>query len=249
MHYRLMLTPILIVLITIPAVEASQQQVPTPTGFLGGRESAGETATVVVVPAPTVTPPASPAAADVPGAADCDVASGGPDFDTITDPPARGIASPEETRGRVPTRTRAELPAGTPADDATVAAVTATIRWLVACSNSGNNEAFVALHTGDYFRRAATVEVTHEESAGFWDRLFGASESTTTSYGFAAFPLGAPMPELTNVRILPDGRIGAIVSGPDFSPIFFAFAQVQPDGPYLVDETIQIIESTGTPPA
>jgi hypothetical protein len=248
MHYRLIIVPILIALVSIPTVAASQQQVPTPTGFLGGRESAGETATVAVVPAPTVTLPASPAAADIPGASECLVAPGGPDFETITDPPANGIASPEETRGRVPTRTLAELPAGTPADDATVAAVTATIRLLLACSNSGNNQSFVALHTGDYFRRAATVEVTHEDSSGFWDWLFGPSESTTTSYGFAAFPLGAPMPELMNVAILPDGRVGAIVSGPDFSPIFFAFAREQPDGPYLVDETIQIVEPTGTPP-
>lgn len=245
MNHHLPLFIVLIAtLISIPAVAAAQPQVPTPTGFLGGRESAGETATVAVVPAPTVTPSGSPAAGDVPGASDCLVATGGPDIETISDPPARGIASPEETRRGIPIRTLAEIPEGEPADDSTVQGITQTMRRFFGCANSREIQKLMALYTDDYFRRATTVEVTHEESSGFWDWLFGPSESTATSYATPSFPENSPMPELTNVTILPDGRVGAIVSGPDFDPIFFAFAREEPDGPYLVDETILIESNT-----
>ena len=249
MRHLYRLSVLVLILLLFPSIATAQPQVPTPTGFLGGRESADATGTVVVVPTVSVTPPASPTAEDVPGAAECLVGRSGPDIETLTDPPSRGIASPEETRGQVPTRTLAELPPGEVADEATVREVTATIRRLLACSNSGDNPSFVALHTDDYFRRAATVRVTREESSGFWEWLFDPSESTTTSYGFAAFPLGTPMPELSQVTVLPDGRIGAVVSGPGFAPLFFAFTRERPDGPYLVDETIQIIDAPGTPAA
>lgn len=236
----------LLVSLAVPTVAASQPRVPTPTGFLGGRESAGETATVAVVPAPTMTPPGSPAAGDIPGASECLVGPGGPDFDTITNPPARGIASPEDTREGIPSRLLAELPAGTPADDATVAAVTATIRRLIACSNSGNNQSFMALHSDDYFRRAATVDVTEHQPGSFWNRVFGPAESLTMSFGFVIFPGRTPMPELTNVANLPDGRVGAVVRGPGFDPLYVAFARQEPNGPYLVDETIRIRPGLGS---
>lgn len=242
-HFPLFII-LIVALVSVPAVAASQPQVPTPTGFLGGRESAGETETVAVVPAPTAKPPGSPVAADVPGASECLVGPGGPDFETMTDPPARGIVSPDETRQGIPSRTLAELPQGEPADNSTVQEITQTMRRFFGCANSREIQKLMALYTDDYFRRATTVEVTYEESSEFWDWFFSPSKATATSYETPSFPENSPMPEFTNVTILPDGRVGAIVNGPDFDPIFFAFAREEPDGPYLVDETILIESNT-----
>lgn len=247
MHYRLYLIILIAAFISVPAVAASRQQVPTPTGFLGGRESAGETATVAVVPPPTITPPASPMAADTPDATDCDAVLDTRDIAELTGPPASGIVSPAETRRSVPSRTLAELPKGDPVTGATVQAVEQTVRRLIACSNSHEAQKLMALYTDDYFRRAATVTVERQATQGTLDWLFGVSETTSTNVGFAGFPPDTAMPDLSRVTILPDGRIGAIVSGPGFDPIFFAFTEEAPDGPYLVDETIQIIDPTSTP--
>lgn len=250
MHHRNRLMTLILALASLPAIAAaSQPQVPTPTGHLGGRVSADETPSVVVVATQAMTPPATPSTPDVPGPADCDVAPRERDIAELTGAPAASIVGPEETRQRVPSRALTELPGGEPADEATVRDVAATVRRLVACANARQPLAFEALHTDDYFGRAATVDVERQEPAGVLDWLFGVSEIRSVSYGFVSFPPATPMPEIMDVRVLPDGRVGAIVSGPHFSPIFFAFAREEPAGPYLVDEAILIGDDMATPRA
>jgi hypothetical protein len=249
MHYRGHLIGAVLALVLLPTVAASQPQVPTPTGHLGGRVSADETPTVGMIATVSVTPPGSPEAADVPGEAACDVVPRERDIAELSGPPAANIVSPTETRRGVPTRTLAEMPTGEPVDDVTVREITAAVRRLVACSNSQDVRAYEALYTDDYFRRAATVEVEREESEGPIDWLFGVSETTSVSYGFVSFPPQSPMLAVTDVRTLADGRVGAVVRGPGFSPIFFAFDREEPDGPYLVDEAILIEENPATPRA
>lgn len=92
-------------------------------------------------------------------------------------------------------------PSGTPADAATVAAVTATMRELYACLNGGNPLAAAALMTPEWI------------AAQF-------SSGTTAEAQLRALPATPqPLPPqfriavraVRGVRVLPDGRVGAIV--------------------------------------
>ncbi|HEV2108839.1 MAG TPA: hypothetical protein VGR16_11295 [Thermomicrobiales bacterium] len=249
MHHRNRLMTLVLALASLPAIAASQPQVPTPTGHLGGRVSADETPSVAVVATQATMPPATPTASDVPGPADCDVAPRERDIAELTGTPAANLVSPEETRQHVPSRTLDELPSGQPVDEATGRAINRTVRQLVACANARQPLAFEALHTDDYFRRAATIEVRREESEGLAEGTLGVSETTSVRYSVVSFPPNSAMPEVEDLRVLPDGRIGAVVRAPGVSPIFFVFAREQPGGPYLVDEAIRIEEYAGTPGA
>ncbi|MCC6313332.1 MAG: hypothetical protein IT337_04925, partial [Thermomicrobiales bacterium] len=99
-------------------------------------------------------------------------------------------------------RMRDVVPAGEPTDAATAAGVTATVRELVACFNAGELLRAYGLYT---------------------PRYLGSLLSRQAQFGRAAYDsLATPMPAnpeeraailgIENVRVLPDGRIGATVT-------------------------------------
>lgn len=94
----------------------------------------------------------------------------------------------------------ADLPQGDPADQATVDAVTAAAREFAGCSNTGDVPRRLALMTDHLL-----AEVV--ESSGV-DALFAATGTPS--------PGDNPGPEIVTVRVsdarvLPDGRVGAVV--------------------------------------
>lgn len=113
------------------------------------------------------------------------------------------------------------IPAGTPADEATTAAVATTIRQMTACTNAGNELAAFALWTDDALRQievtAAPPPAPAEESRGF---------------------------HITQVLMLPDGRALAVwqEKGPFLTTTAVqAFVLQEQDGRYLVDETFDLL--------
>jgi len=132
-------------------------------------------------------------------------------------------------------------PTGAAADAATVAGVTATAEALFACYNANDLARVVALFTDDYLRRSFAAEGVTAEAL----RLF------------AATPAARPAAEreaisVREVRLLPDGRVGALLVGrnpagdpPDFAD-FTVF--VERDGRFLIDDVVLLTpEAVATP--
>jgi len=137
------------------------------------------------------------------------------------------------------------LPDGEPADEETVAAITATVREAIACTNTGNFLLVLAFVTDDYVRETSEGEPLTEEDAAFYE----------------ATP--PPLPEdqyltlhaVREVRVLGDGRVGALVESQNPTTIpgdrdtidvdFFIF--VEEDGRYLIDESVENLEDQFPP--
>jgi hypothetical protein len=138
----------------------------------------------------------------------------------------------------IPVAAEAALSAGEPADAATVAAVTAVARELEACTNAGDLARSLALFTDDLVRRIAPPPGTTAADV----RAYLARPAT---------PLPAeqrvPPATLRDVRVLPDGRVGVVATGPPPGvTAFIVFARV--GDRWLADEFI-VIEGAGTPTA
>jgi hypothetical protein len=148
---------------------------------------------------------------------------------------------PIDTPSDVPTE--AELPAGPPADPATVAAIGDVARIYVACVNAWDLPRLLALRTDADVRRFLVAEGP-----------IGAAE-----YDEMATPLPAPpesratLLDERDARLLPDGRVGAILvvrhPRPDHDSVtttLFIFARV--DEAWLIDDAIAVGRA-GTPVA
>ena len=146
------------------------------------------------------------------------------------------LATPgaRSTRMPPPAATTPPLPPGEPAEPETVDGVTATVRELYACLNAGDELRAAALFTDAYFERLFSQfgRLPPEELAGF-----------------AAPPRPAPerlwtrLVAVRDVRLLSDGRIGAVVVtddpvGPPTEPEARFFVFVEADGRFLIDEPI-----------
>lgn len=150
-------------------------------------------------------------------------------------PPA-GMATPV---GSVPTPF--VPPSGAAADAATVAGVTATAEELFACYNANDLARVVALFTDDYLRRSFAAEGVTAEAL----RLFAATPEARPAAEREAI-------SVRDVRLLPDGRVGALLVGrnpagdpPDFAD-FTVF--VERDGRYLIDDVVLLSpEAVATP--
>jgi hypothetical protein len=93
------------------------------------------------------------------------------------------------------------LPTGTPADEATRAAVTDTIRMILACFNAGNYLAYFALVTDTaLLANIAEVPLTLED-VSFLQGTPQAADSATWSTLVA----------VRDVIVLDDGRVGALI--------------------------------------
>ena len=129
-------------------------------------------------------------------------------------------------------------PAGEPADEETVAAITATARAFIACINGGSQIAALGLFTDAGIRS-----------------LVGANlEQFRNPAVIAAITAQVPVPLAENeqtlflgvreVAVLPDGRVGAHVDGDDLrnpepgGDVYFLF--VETDDGYLIDEVIDL---------
>lgn len=122
--------------------------------------------------------------------------------------PSRG-GEPEpidpELGGEPPVPVGIALPTGEPADPATVAAVTATVRRFVACANARDVGRMYALVSDAFLRQSFGNQPTTEAVAAY----------------LAATPPARPADQRTelvavrSVRVLADGRIGALVDDRD----------------------------------
>lgn len=134
-------------------------------------------------------------------------------------------------------------PAGKPADEATVAAVTSTVREALACLNAGDELRYYALVTDNEIRN---------ESAQFGSptQPFLAKLAQTPVPGKTTFQLIALI-GVKDVQVLPDGRVGALVvqnDGADPRPeewVYVIFAK-QGDR-WLMDEIHYEPTINGTP--
>jgi hypothetical protein len=127
-----------------------------------------------------------------------------------------------------PAPTPGVVPAGTPADPQTEAALTATVAGWLACQNAGEPLRAWSWFTDAYLRRLL-------------DRQGGVAPAAYAALATPE-PAGpndqAAIAAIRDVRILPDGRAGATVTltypaVPMPKTFFFTFARV--DGRWLID--------------
>lgn len=212
-----------------------------PLAAVAGLSLAASVALGAGAQAVPATPVGSPGiAAEPPGAEECRVEPR--DAAAIArlagTPRAELAATPDPVGSPAPF----EPPAGEPADPATVEAVTATVRELTACGNAGETARVYALYTDAGLLRFLAQEGTSAE---------GTADQIATPDAIE-LPTGAsPVPALEAVRLLPDGRVGAVlVIGTERveSRSYVVFRLV--GDRYLVDDLVPDIETgPGTPAA
>jgi hypothetical protein len=132
----------------------------------------------------------------------------------VATPVPEGMATPEASP------TPFAMPEGTPADEATITEITAAVRQFIACINAGDLPRVLALYSD-----RAIVEIFLAPIGG---------QATAREI---LDQLGAPqvLPEdqrtvlirVDEVRVLPDGRVAALIFGDDRS-------NPRPPGPALV---------------
>ena len=143
------------------------------------------------------------------------------------------LATPVAAPASVLGPTAVTIPLGEPADAATVAAVTDTLRTALACFNAGDFLGVLSLVTDDNLRRLQALGILSPEGLAF----------------IAAEPVPAPPEQrftllaVTDVSILPDGRVGAFgvqidpTTPPEGTDVdYVVLAQV--GGRWLIDETV-----------
>lgn len=137
------------------------------------------------------------------------------------------------------------FPSGTPTDAATVAAITAAVHEWQACVNApmasgATMPPGLAMFSDNYFRRMAP-------GAAAWYRNSGQGQPTAwwQVYRPWGFRPGV-FPTISDVRQLPDGRVGAIISKVTEYPYVVVF--VHQDRHWLIDE-LALYSPGGTPVA
>jgi hypothetical protein len=148
-----------------------------------------------------------------------------------------------ETNGPEASPMAFTLPTGTPADEATRAAVTSTLRMVLACFNAGNYLAYLALSTDASMQADFGETPLTEEDAAF---LVGTPQASDPS-------MWATLVAVRDVILLDDGRVGALVDTifPDEEPgvqtdfIYFA----NEDGTWKFDDIVEDLEGQYPPEA
>ncbi|MDP8907895.1 MAG: hypothetical protein M3N47_01995 [Chloroflexota bacterium] len=153
-------------------------------------------------------------------------------------------ASPATSRlSAVPSE--ADLPAGSPADAATVAGIVTTARELIACNNAGEFTRVLAFFTDDFIREAFGG-----------DPALAAQVAASFATPAATLPAAAhtELLDVRGVRVLDDGRVGAVIEDrdPQQTVVFFMIF-VHVGDRWLIDGQISVqaaaTPTAGTPPA
>jgi hypothetical protein len=192
----------------------------------------------LVARAQDATPVASPAAnALAPAPEDCKVEPISPERLTLLmATPVPAVAAEASPVG---SPTPFAMPEGQKADEATVATITTAVHEYFACVNAGDYARALALFSDRALREF------------FASALTG---GTTAQQILDALPPAKPLPEdqrtliygIDDVRVLPDGRVAALVIGDDLSkpnppgPALIYFVQV--DGRWLIDGFVRTEE-------
>ena len=144
--------------------------------------------------------------------------------------PAAGAATPDGVVSFPPV----ELPAGTPADAATAAAVTSTVRQRYACLNAGDLGRYLAVFSDDVLRRPGTL---NRLAAGLVADG-GAAEPEPRDVSQRVHFAG-----LFHVRVLPDGRVVAIAP-PGFLGVPERFDFIRVGDRWLIDEITPVMDAS-----
>jgi hypothetical protein len=133
--------------------------------------------------------------------------------------------------------TPAVAPPGDPADEQTVAEVSATWRQFVACINAGDQARMFAVYSDDMVRRQFVVDIA-----------FGVTEDALFEF-LAATPVPLPDPSVpdvpfTDVRVLRDGRVAVVGPGEQGRGDVRIF--VKEGDRWLIDDWFDLT-SSGTP--
>jgi hypothetical protein len=134
------------------------------------------------------------------------------------------------------------LPAGEPADPATVEAITATLREALACLNANDTLRFLALFSDDVVRIFFALDPLPPEALPF----------------LAASPVASPPEQrlgyrsVHDVRVLPDGRVAGL--GENYDPTEPPFGMgtdfaifVKVGDRWLIDSLIENVAIVGVP--
>jgi hypothetical protein len=159
---------------------------------------------------------------------------------TIVPSPIASPAVPEA----IGTPSPFALPTGSPADDATIAVVTARVVELAACINAENTLGFYGQFSPDSVRQ----------------QLEGQDITDADVDSLAAItPVASPpdrwvtVIDIREVQVLPDGRVGALVDtlfplvSADIQTDHFTFANI--DGLLLIDTIVEGLETVYPPTA
>ncbi len=176
----------------------------------------------------------SPVAGDIPSAEECTIEPRSPGaVAALSGTPSAALGTTVAFAPPI------AAPPGEPVDDATMAAITGTIRELIACYNAGDDARQGTFYSDDFIRRAKIT--TGALPAPFMD-VIGAVESTPSP--------GVPdelaaVPTIRDARTLADGRVGAIVDITDMpeipglaTDILYVFVQVEDR--WLIDEIVMV---------
>lgn len=155
----------------------------------------------------------------------------GPSTPTAATPPAVPCRTPARSFDNLralfatpvvpaPRPTPGVLPRGVPADQETVAGITATVHELVACWDAGALPRAYGLYTDDYLRRLMARQGPPDRAAYDFFATPGASAGAEQTV----------IVSIDAVRILPTGQVGSIVvlrypSLPIDKTFFFVFAR------------------------
>lgn len=151
------------------------------------------------------------------------------------------VATPAAMRGEQASAspTPFAMPEGEPADEATRAEVLAVLREAVACINAGDYPRLFAFYGPNVIRRFVEEGLQLEQVFTIPVQELAPAQRTVII-------------EVQEVRLLPDGRVAALIIGDDptnenpAGPTLFFFARI--GDRWLIDEFVQI-GTAGTPTA
>lgn len=177
---------------------------------------------------------ATPASGQVVDPAECQVeARGAEDIEALVGAESEGDAQVTPAVSEIGGLT------GEPADEATVEAVTATYRELVACLNAGNYLRIYALYTDAYLQRTVA-------DGGVDVEAIQATPATDATGSTA-------LVSVSNVRRLDDGRIAARIETSDEATtgtVVVDAVLVEAEDRYLIDASEVVdAQAMGTPEA
>lgn len=152
-----------------------------------------------------------------------------------------GVGTPPVRMQADPANPALNIPAGEPADSATVERVTDTIHEMVACENAGDLRRAHAFVSDNLLRaHEAQQPLTREERIA----AFGGTPVSRPTEDFGSVRVG-------EVLVLPDGEVVAVWERHSrFGSMTFVSVLVQQGDRYVIDRHIDVVvEPSGTPPA